>query len=247
MIKKARLEKSDSASGESTAAPKPTRESLTAPADRSPEPDPAVTTNAMSGPRAAASFAIPVAEPGEAAPDGERREHKFQLKLTIIGGVFAVVAGIAGALAAGAFTSSGGQAASSSSFSSSSSTAPRVPGDGSAFIRDVTYPDYSDVQANEHFTKIWELEDTGTVTWTGRYLAALGPSSGKCTYPARVRIPTTDPGDPVNISVKVTAAASPGLCYVTWRMVTSSGELYFPGDTSGIWFKVNVVAAKASG
>jgi Ig-like domain from next to BRCA1 gene len=121
-----------------------------------------------------------------------------------------------------------------------------VPGDVSAFIRDVTYPDYSKVFTNERFTKIWELRDAGTVKWTGRYLAALGPSSGTCRYPPRVRIPTTDPGGTVDISVNVIASPSPGLCYVTWRMMSSNGVLYFPNDTEGIWFKVLVVAKRSS-
>jgi hypothetical protein len=185
------------------------------------------------------------------ATNDNRTERSFQLRLALIGGVFAIVAALVGALVSGAFTSPGGGASSSSSSSSSSppsslSTAPLVPGDDSAFMRDVTYPDYSKVQVNMRFTKIWELRDTGIVRWTGRYLAALGPSSGRCTYPARVSIPATDPGATVDISVSVTAASSPGLCYVTWRMVTSSGMLYFPGDI-GIWFKVDVVATKNSG
>jgi hypothetical protein len=50
----------------------------------------------------------------------------------------------------------------------------------------------------------------------------------------------------VNISVNVVAPQSPGLCYVTWRMVTSSGVLYFPNDTEGIWFKVLVVTKHPS-
>lgn len=119
-------------------------------------------------------------------------------------------------------------------------------GDASAFIRDVTYPDYSKVYPSSHFTKIWELRNDGIVKWTGRYLAALGPSSGGCKYPSRVAIPATDPGEMADISVSVTAPASPGICDVTWKMVTRTGQLYFPNDTEGIWFKVIVVAPKKS-
>lgn len=232
MIRKSRLRRSTSADGG------------TDPNARLPDPASAASPKAAPSPGAKdfpGSGAHAADQPVKPAPDGERREHSFQLRLAILAGLFAISAALAGALASGVFTSSGGQASPSSS---SSPAAPLVSGDASAFIRDVTYPDYSEVPVNKHFIKTWELKNVGIVKWTGRYLAAIGPSAGKCIYPHRVRIPATGPGDPVDISVNVTAANSPGLCYVTWRMVTSTGRLYFPGNTRGIWFKVNVIAAK---
>jgi hypothetical protein len=179
-------------------------------------------------------------------PNNKAQEHSFQLKLTVVGGTFGIIAALGGALAgawaAGVFDSQSQPAASPAA----SPTGPLAHGDASAFIRDVTYPDYSKVYTGARFTKIWELRDTGIVRWTGRYLAALGPSSGGCKYPARVTVPTTNPGGTVDISVSVTAPASPGLCYVTWRMVTPTGELYFPNATQGIWFKVTAISPKAS-
>jgi hypothetical protein len=162
--------------------------------------------------------------------------------LAVVAGVFAVAAALAGAWGAGAFSSQN----QSGTSTGASSTGPLMPGDASAFISDVTYPDYSRVYAGSHFAKIWELRNSGSVKWAGRYLAALGPSSGGCKYPSRVAIPITDPGSTTEISVNVTASASPGTCDVTWKMVTSTGQLYFPNDSGGIWFKVVVVARKKS-
>lgn len=177
---------------------------------------------------------------GSARPSSSvLQEHSFQLKLAVIGGVFAVIAALTGAWAAGVFNPRVPPTA-------PSPTGPLMPGDVSVFIRDVTYPDYSKVYVDEHFTKIWELRDAGTVRWAGRYLTALGPSSGTCTYPPRVKVPATDPGETVDISVSVIAPSSPGMCYVTWRMVSSNGVLYFPNDTEGIWFKVVIVAKRSS-
>jgi hypothetical protein len=121
-------------------------------------------------------------------------------------------------------------------------TGPLVPGDSSVFVTDVTYPDGSTVAEGQHFIKKWEIRNTGTVLWVGRYLAADGISRGSCTYPSRVVIPTTYPGQDVTISVPVTASDSPGLCFVTWKMETGTGTLYFPNEI-GIWFSVNVIIA----
>jgi hypothetical protein len=168
------------------------------------------------------------------------KEHIFQLKMAIIGGIFLIIAAVIGAWATGVFTLQSQPGASSTV----PPTGPLVSGDASTFVRDVTYPDYSKVYVGTHFTKTWELQDSGSAMWTGRYLAALGPSSGGCKYPARVPVPTTSPGETVDISVSVTASASPGTCDVTWKMVTRAGQLYFPNDTEGIWFKVTVATSK---
>jgi hypothetical protein len=125
----------------------------------------------------------------------------------------------------------------------------RIAGDKSTFIRDVTFPDNSRVRPGQRFTKKWELKNTGAARWVDRYLIPDGLSTGNCSYPARIRVPTTDPGQTVVISVPVTAASTPGLCYVTWRMVDASGALYFPGYL-GIWFEVKVlkpISAQSAG
>jgi hypothetical protein len=116
----------------------------------------------------------------------------------------------------------------------------RIPGDKTTFIKDVTFPDNSIVRSGQRFIKTWELKNTGTAHWVDRYLIPDGLSTGNCSYPTRIRIPATDPGQTVEISVPVTAASTPGLCYVTWKMANASGALYFPGYL-GIWFEVKVV------
>lgn len=114
-----------------------------------------------------------------------------------------------------------------------------IPGDNTKFIRDVTFPDHSRVKPGQHFIKKWEIKNTGTAPWVGRLLIPSGPATGACTYPTMVSIPATNPGHAVVISVPVVAAATQGVCYVTWKMATSSDKLYFPGF-AGIWFLVNV-------
>jgi len=115
-----------------------------------------------------------------------------------------------------------------------------VPGDNSTFIKDVTYPDGSKVITGQRFIKKWQIENTGTIRWVGRYLAAIGESTGSCTYPSRIPVPITNPGQSAIISVPVTAASNPEVCFVTWKMVTSNDIQYFPGFV-GIWFNVKVV------
>ena len=109
-------------------------------------------------------------------------------------------------------------------------------------MADVTYPDGSTVTEGQHFVKKWKIQNIGTVLWTDRYLVANGSSTGSCTYPSRIPVPLTRPGQDAVISVPVTASNSPGVCFVTWKMETITGTLSFPNEV-GIWFNVKVVAS----
>ena len=121
-----------------------------------------------------------------------------------------------------------------------SSPDPLIPGDNTEFVKDINYPDWSQVEVGAHFIKKWELRNTGSVRWSGRYIVPDGTSMGTCTYPGRVPVPATDPGHVVIISVPVMAASEPQLCMATWKMVNSAGDLYFPGYT-GFWFEVKLI------
>jgi Ig-like domain from next to BRCA1 gene len=154
----------------------------------------------------------------------------------VIGGVFL----LANTLLSTTPSTSSGPVPTASSLPAPSATGPLIPGDNSEFISDATFPDHSTVIVGKHFIKKWKIKNTGSALWVGRYLAPIGTSTGKCTYPSRVRIPTTRQGQSVIISVPVTASSTPGLCYVTWKMVNATGALYFPNEI-GIWFNVNIV------
>jgi hypothetical protein len=119
---------------------------------------------------------------------------------------------------------------------------PRIKGDNSEFVADVTVPDESVVRPGEVFLKVWRLRNIGSVRWEGRYLVRQGENRGPgvCTSVARVQIPDTIPLATVDISVRVTAPRESGVtCRVYWKMTDAAGRLYFP-DKDGVWFVVKV-------
>ncbi|TDB81648.1 hypothetical protein E1264_32430 [Actinomadura sp. KC216] len=120
-------------------------------------------------------------------------------------------------------------------------SAPVVAGDRSVFIADVTIPDGTVVKAGQQFTKTWEIANAGAVPWRGRFLAraTLPADNGTCMTPGKVPIPDTEPGARVRVSVRVTAPASPGSCWVGWKMVDGSGRQLLPGARP-VYFVVNV-------
>lgn len=120
-------------------------------------------------------------------------------------------------------------------------TTPRIPGDMSQFVADVTIPDGTVVHLGERFVKTWEILNSGTAEWHGRYLArgAFPADNGTCETPAKVPIPDTAPGKHVRVSVPVTAPSTAGSCWVGWKMVDGEGTAFLPGARP-VYFVVNV-------
>ncbi|MEV6159385.1 NBR1-Ig-like domain-containing protein [Nonomuraea sp. NPDC052129] len=93
--------------------------------------------------------------------------------------------------------------------------------DDSAFEQDVTHPDGTVVKTGAEFTKIWRIRNTGTIPWRGRYLTRLNDTP--CRAPKRVEIRVVQPGEPVDIAVRVRASDSPGRCKIFWKMTDETG------------------------
>ncbi|MFG1962304.1 NBR1-Ig-like domain-containing protein [Nonomuraea sp. NPDC049028] len=93
--------------------------------------------------------------------------------------------------------------------------------DDSAFEQDVTHPDGTVVKTGTEFTKIWRIRNTGTIPWRGRFLTRLNDTP--CRAPKRVEIRVVQPGEPVDIAVRVRASDSPGRCKIYWKMTDETG------------------------
>lgn len=105
-----------------------------------------------------------------------------------------------------------------------------IPGDASTFVTDITIPDGTIMRPYQEFEKTWRVRNSGTVPWAGRWLARRGAPTGHGvpTSPARVRIPDTQPGEEVDITVPVRAQPLAGASQAHWKMVDNSGWEYFP-------------------
>ncbi|MBF8192745.1 transcriptional regulator [Nonomuraea sp. K274] len=102
-----------------------------------------------------------------------------------------------------------------------------TPHDDSVFEADVTIPDGTVVKRGTSFTKIWRLRNAGTVPWRDRYLTRLNDTA--CRAPERVAIDPVQPGESVEIEVRVRAAAEPGRCKIYWKMTNAEGAELLAG------------------
>ena len=122
---------------------------------------------------------------------------------------------------------------------------PRINGDNSLFIRDVTIADGSPIPMDTWYEKVWRIKNTGKVTWQDRYLQRITPiKNSLCKSPVKVPIAKTLPGHEVDIKVKFLTQKWPGSCRTDWKMVDNEGELYFP-NLYGLMSIVHVMEPKA--
>lgn len=99
------------------------------------------------------------------------------------------------------------------------------PHDDSVFEGDITHPDGTVVKKGTQFTKVWRIKNAGTVPWRGRFLTRLNDTS--CRAPERVEIRPVEPGESVDIEVRVRAADSPGRCKIYWKITNEAGHELF--------------------
>jgi transcriptional regulator with XRE-family HTH domain len=131
------------------------------------------------------------------------------------------------------------------------------PGDHQSFVDDVTIPDNMVVSANQRFTKIWEVQNTGKLVWEGRSYrcvdddlvlakrmedGTLVPIMDTNLAPLvrEAPCPTVRPGETVKISVEFRAPKYPCSTLSLWKMYDAAGNACFPEHT-GLWCKVRVV------
>lgn len=95
----------------------------------------------------------------------------------------------------------------------------------STFIADVTIPDGTVIAPGGTFVKTWAIQNSGTCTWGGGYMAlfvdgeALGATSPQ-------PIPAANPGDIINISINMVAPPTPGMHTSVWQLQASNGVTF---------------------
>ncbi len=110
------------------------------------------------------------------------------------------------------------------------------------FVRDITIEDSTILNPRQVFTKIWRLENIGTCTWNTNFQVSF-ESGNQMGAPATSSLPqAVEPGETVDISIDMTAPASPGTYTGYWMLVSETGEVFGLGDdaSSPFWVRIRV-------
>lgn len=112
--------------------------------------------------------------------------------------------------------------------------------DSASFVTDVTVPDGTAANPGAVFLKTWRVKNTGSTTWSAAY--TLNWVDGdKMGVNAAIPLPKeVRPGEEVDISVQLTAPATPGTYQTYFRLRNEAGQ-YFRLDGGGdLWVKIVV-------
>ena len=110
------------------------------------------------------------------------------------------------------------------------------------FIRDVTIPDGAKLKRNKPFTKTWRLQNVGDCTWTEDYALVFAGGhqmGGPDSQPLGTIV---EPGEKVDISVKLVAPARRGKYTGQWLLQTPAGQQFGLGDAGDtpFWVRIRV-------
>ncbi len=116
------------------------------------------------------------------------------------------------------------------------STVPAVPSapaatattacDAAAFVTDVTYPDGTEVNAGDAFTKTWRMKNVGSCSWTPSYAVVFTGGAAMGGPAAQSLTGNVDPGQTVDLSVALTAPATDGSYTGNWGLRNAAGVIF---------------------
>lgn len=114
------------------------------------------------------------------------------------------------------------------------------PCDQAYFNADITVPDETIFPPGAHFTKIWQLKNIGTCTWTTDY-DLMFSSGDKLNGNTLVALPyIVRPGDSLYIGVDLTAPNDPGEYLGNWKLRNANGVPFGLGQKGDVPFWVHI-------
>lgn len=110
-----------------------------------------------------------------------------------------------------------------------------VDNDSGIFVSDLTLPDGTIVSPAQSLTKTWRMKNTGTSSWGSGYKLAF-LRGDRLNAPAEIDVPSTSPGQTVDLNLPITAPAFSGSFQGYWRLRNPQGTFFGPE----IWISINV-------
>jgi len=118
-----------------------------------------------------------------------------------------------------------------------------IPCNAVSFVKDVTYPDYTEIVVGTAFVKTWRLKNVGSCTWNSSYdLVFMDGDSmgGPAAQPLTGGV--VAPNQTVDVSVSLTAPNTIGQKTGRWGIRSPEGVI-FTLSTGPFWVKIKTVAA----
>ncbi|HEX7973189.1 MAG TPA: NBR1-Ig-like domain-containing protein [Anaerolineales bacterium] len=116
------------------------------------------------------------------------------------------------------------------------------PCDRMKLLQDVTYPDNTQVDPGAVFTKTWQLQNTGSCSWSSAYsIVFTGGDAMGAPASAPLSSGAVAPGEKVNVSLVLKAPGSSGTYRGEFKLRNASNIVFGIGtDNKPFWVQVKV-------
>ncbi|HQV95607.1 MAG TPA: NBR1-Ig-like domain-containing protein, partial [Anaerolineales bacterium] len=130
----------------------------------------------------------------------------------------------------------------------SSATAAQSCTDRAQFVADVTVPDGTRFDPGAAFTKVWQLRNVGTCTWTTSYSLVFDTGEKMGATASSNFANNIAPGQIIDITVNMTAPGAAGHYIGYWKFKNASGALFGIGVNANKawWVEINVVGSSTT-
>ncbi len=129
-------------------------------------------------------------------------------------------------------------------------SSPQPPCNHITFIGDATIPDGTLMTPGNEFIKTWRLQNSGICSWTADY-ALIFDHGDKMSGASSVQFTngTIEPGEALDISVRLTAPENAGTYQGHWKLRSNTGEIFGLGDDgeTAFWVEIRVTTMGAEG
>jgi len=118
-----------------------------------------------------------------------------------------------------------------------------IPCDYASFVKDVSYPDNTELAAGTVFTKTWRLQNSGACTWSKEY-AVVFTGGDDMDSPSSVALPhSVRPGQTVDVSVGLKAPDTIGTYRAEYKLRSDTNQVFGLAGNKPFWVQIKVTAA----
>lgn len=111
-----------------------------------------------------------------------------------------------------------------------------IPCDRIKFVKDLTYPDNTEVAAGSTFVKTWRLQNDGSCTWTTAYSLVFAGGDSMGASAASPLAGNIAPGQTVDLSVTLTAPNDGGTYRGDFKLRNDSNVVFGLGNDNKPFF-----------
>jgi hypothetical protein len=115
------------------------------------------------------------------------------------------------------------------------------------FIADITIPDGTKLAAEKDFTKTWRLRNTGTCSWDTDFDIVFVSGTNLAANKSYDIPEKVNPGETVDISIKMESPAKDGNYTSSWMIRTDDGKTFGVGNGAAVAFFAQITVGKGGG